>query len=256
MDPTDRIAFELEPGAGRTPYHEIITIQHGSLTEPAAAEHDEHGLARRLVLTEQGLPIREDRDFTSAVPPIALCHLPRNQQARIPAPTLLPSIFARLWVDSPRRPCPLRHTFVYTRREGPPWPLLRSSPRRVLAKSRHARHSRGRAWCRAAPGTRNAGHQAVAGSDGFVAALAGADAHRFFEAGDEDLAVTDAPRLGSLLDRVDDRMDQVVGHDNLQFDLGDEVHDVSGAAVDLLLAAGPAEAFHLRHGHALDANFR
>src|SRR6478736_6892866 len=127
-----------------------------------------------------------------------------------------------------------------------------------LAKSRHARHSRGRrwAWCRAAPGTRNAGHQAVAGSDGFVAALAGADAHRFFEAGDEDLAVTDAPRLGSLLDRVDDRMDQVVGHDNLQFDLGDEVHDVSGAAVDLLLAAGPAEAFHLRHGHALDANFR
>ncbi len=71
---------------------------------------------------------------------------------------------------------------------------------------------------------------------------------------DEDLAVADAPGLRRLLDCVDDLRDLVVLHDDLELHLGQEVHDVLGAAVELGVALLPAEALDLSDGHALDAD--
>src|SRR5690606_18285307 len=54
-------------------------------------------------------------------------------------------------------------------------------------------------------------------SDSVDAGLAGADADNFLDVGDEDLAVTDAARLGGLADCVDRRFHVLIGqHD---FDL-------------------------------------
>src|SRR6478736_1173799 len=92
-------------------------------------------------------------------------------------------------------------------------------------------------------------------SDRFFGPLTRTDAHGFIDRADEDLAVTDAARLGALFDRVDDLMNHLIGDDDLELDLGHEVHDVGRAAVHFLLAAGTAEAFDLGHGHALDTDF-
>src|SRR5687768_12401593 len=82
-------------------------------------------------------------------------------------------------------------------------------------------------------------------SDGVFAALAGTDADGFLEIVDEDLAVADAARLAGLLDGFDHLRDHAVGDDHFHFDLRDEVHDVSGAAIDFLLAASTAETLDL-----------
>src|SRR5262249_40152763 len=62
------------------------------------------------------------------------------------------------------------------------------------------------------------------------------------------------PGLRRLGDRGDHLVHHVVLDDNLELHLGDEVDDVGGASVHLLLAAGPTESLHLAHGHALDAD--
>ena len=49
------------------------------------------------------------------------------------------------------------------------------------------------------------------------------------------------------------RVQLVVGDDDLDLDLGQEVHDVLGAAVELGLALLAAVALGLDHRHALDA---
>src|SRR5690606_8115628 len=93
-------------------------------------------------------------------------------------------------------------------------------------------------------------------SDRFFGALAGADANRFVHGHDENLAVADAAGLRALLDRVDDLMDHLVRDDDLELHLRHEIHPVRRASLDLLLAAAPSTALHLRHGHALDADLR
>src|SRR6185503_8439180 len=94
-----------------------------------------------------------------------------------------------------------------------------------------------------------------AGSNGFLTAFAGSNAHCFIDWGDEDLPVADTPGLGRLLDGVDDLVHHLVGDHDLEHHLRNEVHDVCRAAIDFLFSAGPAEALHLGDGHALDADF-
>src|SRR6476469_287521 len=72
--------------------------------------------------------------------------------------------------------------------------------------------------------------------------LAGADAQRRFDRGDEDLPVADAPGLRRCGDRLDGFLGERVRHDDLELHLGEEVHDVLGAAVELGVALLPAEA--------------
>jgi hypothetical protein len=55
-------------------------------------------------------------------------------------------------------------------------------------------------------------------------------------------------------ERLDHVLDHLVLDDDLNPDLGDEVHDVGGAAVDLFLAAGSSEAFDFGNGHSLHSD--
>src|SRR4051794_5612361 len=63
-------------------------------------------------------------------------------------------------------------------------------------------------------------------SDGVQSGFSGPDADGLLDVGDEDLAVADAAGLGRAADGVDGLLDQVVGDHDLDFDLGQKVHDV------------------------------
>src|SRR3954452_31229 len=69
------------------------------------------------------------------------------------------------------------------------------------------------------------------GSDSVQPGFAGADADRFLDVGDEDLAVADAPCLRGAADRVDRLLDQIVRDHDLDLHLGQEVDNVFGAAI-------------------------
>src|SRR5438876_11930457 len=85
------------------------------------------------------------------------------------------------------------------------------------------------------------------------AALAGADPHRLLDRDHEDLAVADLVGLGGLLDRLDGACGESLLDDDLDFDLGQEVDQVFGAAIDFGVALLPAEAPDLADGHTGDA---
>src|SRR5258708_25541852 len=86
------------------------------------------------------------------------------------------------------------------------------------------------------------------------ARLAGADAQRLLDGGDEDLAVADLAGMGGLLDGLDGALDLgVVDHD-LDLHLGQEAHQVLGAAIDLGLALLAAETLDLADRQPRDAD--
>src|SRR5664279_1759934 len=91
--------------------------------------------------------------------------------------------------------------------------------------------------------------------NGCFAALASPYPNCLVEGYYEYLPVTDTPRLCTLFDGVDDLGHHVVCYDNFQFYLGNEVDDVRRATVDFFFSARAAKSLHLRHSHALDANF-
>ena len=64
------------------------------------------------------------------------------------------------------------------------------------------------------------------------------------------------PVWADLHDRLDHLLGEVGGHRDLDLHLGQEVHVVFRAAVDLGLALLPAEALHLGDGEALHAERR
>src|SRR5215218_5403360 len=79
-------------------------------------------------------------------------------------------------------------------------------------------------------------------SESVRTALAGADADRVVDRGDEYLAVADAIGLRGLLDRLDGAVDQGVVHDEFDLHLRQKVDHVLGTAIKLgmaLLAAEP-----------------
>src|SRR5262249_51624394 len=74
--------------------------------------------------------------------------------------------------------------------------------------------------------------------------------HCLLDGKHEDLPVPDAARLGRGQDRLDHAAHQIVRHHDLELDLGDQVHRVFGAAVELGVALLPAHALHFAHGEA------
>src|SRR6266705_801247 len=84
--------------------------------------------------------------------------------------------------------------------------------------------------------------------------LAGADPHDLFGGHHPDLAVADRPGPGARHDRLDDVVDLLVVDRDLEPGLRDELHLVLGAAVDLGVAALPAEAADLRDAQPLDTD--
>src|SRR5690242_12296743 len=88
------------------------------------------------------------------------------------------------------------------------------------------------------------------------ARLTRADAHRLLDFGDEDLAVADLAGARRLDDRLDRPIHEVLRHDDLDFDLGQKIDDVFGAAIELRVTLLPAEALDLGHGQAAHADVR
>src|SRR5215207_8409802 len=80
--------------------------------------------------------------------------------------------------------------------------------------------------------------------------LAGADAHRALDAGDENLAVADLPGLGGRGDRLDHPVDPVGRDRDLDLDLGQEADGVFGAAIDFGMAFLAAVALDIADGEA------
>src|SRR5690606_26573900 len=101
------------------------------------------------------------------------------------------------------------------------------------------------------------GRSSCAGrSDRGRAGLAGADADDLLQVIDKDLSVADLPGTGGILDRLDGLVGEFVDDGGLELDLGQEVDDVFGAAIELGMALLAAEALHLGDGDALDADRR
>src|SRR5262249_41718006 len=83
--------------------------------------------------------------------------------------------------------------------------------------------------------------------------LAGADAQCRLHGRDEDLAVADLAGVRRLLDGLDGALDLAVVDHDLDLHLGQETHQVFGAAIDLglaLLATEPLDLAHRQAGHA------
>src|SRR5690606_37331747 len=93
-------------------------------------------------------------------------------------------------------------------------------------------------------------------SDRVGVQLAGADPHHLAQVPDEDLAVADLAGAGRLHDRLGHHLDLVVRHRDLQLDLGQEVDQVLGAAVELGMPLLAAEALDLGGGDAGHADLR
>src|SRR5262245_39449480 len=68
----------------------------------------------------------------------------------------------------------------------------------------------------------------------------------------EDLAVADVAGLGRCRHHFGDLVDDAIGHNDLDLDLGEEIHRVLAASIELRVALLPTKSTDLRHGHADD----
>jgi hypothetical protein len=94
------------------------------------------------------------------------------------------------------------------------------------------------------------------GSDGGFATFTRANAHDLLDRGDEDLAVADLAGARCLDDSLDRAVDEAVGDDQLDLDLGQEIDHVFRTAVELGVALLPAEALDLGDREPGDADLR
>src|SRR5688500_15822975 len=76
------------------------------------------------------------------------------------------------------------------------------------------------------------------------------------DVGTEDLAVAKLAGRGGLEDGFDHLSDEVAANGHFDLGLGDEVHDVFSAALELGMATLPTETLDLRHRHAGNAYLR
>src|SRR5476651_1223061 len=91
-------------------------------------------------------------------------------------------------------------------------------------------------------------------SYGGVAALASTNSYRVLDTRHKDLAVADSAGVSRGADGLDGLFDHLVLDDQLDLHLGQEIHDIFGAAVKLGMAFLAAKAFGLEHGDALEAD--
>src|SRR5512135_1014107 len=92
-------------------------------------------------------------------------------------------------------------------------------------------------------------------SDRVRTGLAGADPDCFLDIEDEYLAVADASRARSLLNRIDRGFDaHIVDHD-LDFHFGQEIDDIFCATIEFGVAFLAAETLGLSDGDTLHADF-
>src|SRR5450755_1008666 len=86
--------------------------------------------------------------------------------------------------------------------------------------------------------------------------LAGANADDLLDVGHEYLAVADLSGPRCLDHGLDGARHQCIANDDLDLDLGQEVHDVFGAAVQLGMPLLATETLHFGHSETRDTEFR
>ena len=79
-----------------------------------------------------------------------------------------------------------------------------------------------------------------------------ADADSLIDGGDEDLSVADLARLGGAFDGVDGSAELVILDGDFEFEFGEDINDVFGAAVDFAVTFLAAKSLGFGDGHALD----
>src|SRR3954462_13121364 len=84
--------------------------------------------------------------------------------------------------------------------------------------------------------------------------LVGADAQRVLDLDDENLAIADLAGLGGPGDRLDHAVGAVVSYHHLDLDLGQEIHGVFGAPINLRMALLAPEALDLGDGQSRDSD--
>src|SRR5262249_56201639 len=87
--------------------------------------------------------------------------------------------------------------------------------------------------------------------DGRCTTLAGADADHFLHRGDEYLSVSDPAGTRSLEDRLHGFPDPLVGNQDGDLHLGQEVHHVLGSPVELGVPLLAPEPLHLADRHSV-----
>src|SRR5262245_58502365 len=101
---------------------------------------------------------------------------------------------------------------------------------------------------------RSVATSAIGPLQGVRAHLAGADPHHPIDLGHPQLPVADLAGASRSGDRVDDLVHAVVVHDDLDANLGHEVHLVLSAAIDLGVPSLAPEAFDVGGGEPAHAD--
>ena len=81
--------------------------------------------------------------------------------------------------------------------------------------------------------------------EGFFADFLRANAYGLIDRGDKDFAIADLAGAGGLDDGGLDAGDEIIGEDDLDLDLGQEIDGVFAAAIDFGVALLAAETFDL-----------
>src|SRR5580704_16468711 len=92
-------------------------------------------------------------------------------------------------------------------------------------------------------------------SDGVKPGFPRPDPDGFFDRGDKDFAVANAPGLGGATDGLDGFLDHVVAEHDLDLHLGEKIDDVFGAAIKLGVAFLAPEPLGFSHGYSLQTDF-
>src|SRR5262249_31010846 len=134
---------------------------------------------------------------------------------------------------------------------GGPLPRTCRFTERAKTTRRNSRDWRGGPAIDAEPRTAECSGAFV--SEGALAVLARANTDHVADRRHENLAVADLPGVGRVLDRFDRAFHLIVGDDDFELHLRDEVDLILGATVVLGLPLLPAEPLHLAHRETLDA---
>jgi hypothetical protein len=91
--------------------------------------------------------------------------------------------------------------------------------------------------------------------DRIIIGFAGADAQRACDVANEDFTIANAARLRSCCNGFDHALCLFVGYDDFEFNLGQEIDYIFGAAVKLCVTLLAAKAARFCYGDARDADF-
>ena len=100
------------------------------------------------------------------------------------------------------------------------------------------------------------GHGVVGFSEGLLAGFASPYTNHLLKIANENLAITDLSGIGRLDDALDGLIKQRITDRNLNFDLGQEVHNVLCATVKFGVALLSPKPLHFSHRDASDSKLR